>query len=399
MSKISIIIPVYNIEKYLNQCLDSVINQTFKDLEIICVDDGSTDRCPYILEQYAVQDNRIKIIHKENGGIVSARKAGLRAAQGEYIGYVDSDDWIDSDMYEQMYQKMVNQNVDIIMCGRYEDTGNRSKQVYHGITEGKYDKYRLKKYVYPEIIVGSSFFEWGIFPGVWDKLFRRNCLEKYQMEVDEKIVMGEDAACTYPALLNANSIYIMNKCLYHYRQTTTSMVKSSQNYERERMQFKILYNTVNSSFERDKDIFDLREQWLKYVLFLMIPRADSLYRNFNKLDYLFPFREVSKGSDIILYGAGTYGQRLYNYIKKTQFCKVVLWLDRNYAELKKMGLNVNDPVRMKDSNCNTVVIANTYAKSRISLYSELKELYPLKKIYMIDEDEIFSEQTIKAFEL
>ena len=82
MSKISIIIPVYNIEKYLNQCLDSVINQTFKDLEIICVDDGSTDRCPYILEQYAVQDNRIKIIHKENGGIVSARRLDLELHKG-----------------------------------------------------------------------------------------------------------------------------------------------------------------------------------------------------------------------------------------------------------------------------------------------------------------------------
>lgn len=97
MPKISIIVPVYNVEKYLRKCIDSILNQTFKDFELILIDDGSTDESGKICDEYNLKDNRIKVIHKENGGLSSARNAGLDIAQGEYIGFVDSDDWIESD--------------------------------------------------------------------------------------------------------------------------------------------------------------------------------------------------------------------------------------------------------------------------------------------------------------
>lgn len=131
----------------------------------------------------------------------------------------------------------------------------------------------------------------------------------------------------------------------------------------------------------------------------MIPRADGLYKNYDTLDYLFPFKEVYKGSNIILYGAGTYGQRLYNYLKRTRFCNVVLWLDRNYTELQKMGLAVNNPIALNHVDCDIVLIANTYEKSRNELFAELTKKYPEKKIYMMDVELIFSEETKKAFGL
>lgn len=396
---ISVIVPIYNIEQFLPQCLDSICKQTYHNLEIILVNDGSTDGSYEICERYKNKDSRIVVIHKHNGGLVSARKAGIRAASGEYIAYVDGDDWIEPNMYERMYQTITEQNVDVVMCGRYEDTGESSKPVFHGIVEGRYGKQELADRVYPNMIVNESFFEWGIFPSVWDKLFRRGCVECFQMEVDDAIVMGEDAACTYPCLLNADSIYILHECLYHYRQTTSSMVKQLRDYVMEREQFRILYYSVNSRFERDKGIFDLREQWLKYVLFLMLPRADSLYKGFDKLQYLFPFSGISKGSDIVLYGAGTYGQRLYHYLEKTGFCNVVLWVDRNFVELRKMGFDVKNPNELAASDCDTVVIANTYAKSRSSLNQELTRKYCRKTIYMIDQELILSEETIRAFGL
>ncbi len=396
---ISVIVPIYNVKDYLIPCIESIINQIFTDLEIILVDDGSTDGCSEICDKYQEIDSRILVIHKENEGLVSARKAGLKAAHGSYIAYVDGDDWIEPIMYEHMYQELCRQDVDIVMCGRYEDTGKISREVFHGIPEGRYGKEELINYVYPQMIVGDDFFEWMIFPGLWDKLFRRKCVEMFQYMVDNRITMGEDAACTYPCLLNADSIYIIHQCLYHYRQTTSSMVKKVQSNEIERERFCVLYQSMNKCFERYTGIFDVREQWKKYVLFLMLPRADTLYKDFENLEYLFPFYQVKKGSSIILYGAGTYGQRLYQYLKKSRFCSVSAWVDRNYIQLSEMGLEVVNPLVIPQKKCNVIVIANTYKKSRTLLYQELCEKYPEKRIYTIDEKCIFTQETMRAFGL
>lgn len=396
---LSVIVPIYNVKLYLRQCIESICCQTYTDLEIILVDDGSCDGSSEICDQYRKMDDRIVVLHKENEGLVKARKAGLQISRGEYIAYVDGDDWIEPEMFERLYGAMTENNADIVMCGHYIDTGNISKEAYHDVPDGYYGKKQLIEKIYPEMIVGRAFFDWKIYPALWDKLFKRESIMPYQMEVDERLKMGEDAACTYPALLNADRIYILRECLYHYRQTTTSMVKNIQSHTEERAQFQLLYDSVNKSFEEYKDIFDLREQWLKYVLFLMIPRSDGLYSGYDRLRFLFPFRNVHKGSDIILYGAGTYGQRLYGYLKKTGFCNILLWLDRNYEELRKMGLDVDNPSKLGESECSIVVIANTYERSRKELYEELSEKYPSKEICMIDEQLIFSAETKKAFGL
>lgn len=396
---ISVIVPIYNIETYLPQCIESLLCQTFWDLEIILVDDGSTDGCAGICEEYSRRDSRIVVIHKENGGLVSARKAGLKAAKGAYIGYVDGDDWAEPDMYGRMYARMTEQKADVVMCGRYEDTGNARREVFHGIPEGRYGKEALMEDVYPRMIAGEAFFEWGLFPGVWDKLFRRECLERFQYEVDERIVMGEDAACTYPCLLNVDSIYIMHECLYHYRQTTSSMVRRIQESKAEREQFRILYRTVNRSFEKYAGIYDMRHQWKTYVLFLMTPRADGLYEGYGELDFLFPFPGVKRDSRIVLYGAGVYGQRLYYFLKKTGFCSVAAWVDRNYMQLRGMGLSVESPMVIPGIGYDAIVIANTYERSRKALYRELIGKYPEGKVHMLDEELIFSEESMKAFGL
>jgi glycosyltransferase involved in cell wall biosynthesis len=399
VAEISIIVPIYNIKAYLPQCIESLLYQTFSDMEILLVDDGSTDGSGKICDEYAQKDSRIRVLHKKNGGLVSARKAGLSMAKGEYIAYVDGDDFIEPDMYERMYRTMKEQDVDVVMCGRYEDTGDVSRKVFHGIPEGRYGKEGLIRDVYPQMIAKEAFFEWGIFPSVWDKLFRRECLEQFQMEVDDRIVMGEDAACVYPCLLHAESIYILQECLYHYRQTVSSMVKKIPDCETEREQFRIFYQTINKSFERDIEIFDLRQQWKKYVLFLMVPRSDGLYKGYEELDYLFPFPKVKKGTDIILYGAGTYGQRLYRYLKRTGFCRVEAWVDQNYKQLQAMGLPVENPIVISDVPNAAIVIANTFEISRKKLYQELVTKYQREKIHLLNEKLVFSEETIQAFGL
>ena len=122
---LSVIVPIYNVEEYLEKCLDSIINQTYKNLEIILVDDGSPDKCPQICDEYAKKDDRIVVIHKENGGVSSARNLGLDIAKGEFITFVDSDDWIDETMYEKMMLKQAEENLDLVFT-RYKTIKNGS---------------------------------------------------------------------------------------------------------------------------------------------------------------------------------------------------------------------------------------------------------------------------------
>lgn len=394
---ISVIVAVYNVENYLKQCIESICRQTYRDLEIILVDDGSSDGSGKICDLYQKEDARITVIHKVNGGLVSARKAGLRVSHGRYIAYLDGDDWIEDTMYERLMSCILKFDVDVAMCGRYEDIGKHSKAVYHGIGEGKYEKKQMSESIYPRMIVNKAFFKWGIFPGVWDKLFKRECIEPFQMEVDDRIQMGEDAVCVYPCLLNVKSIYILQECLYHYRQTVGSMVRQVPDYEQERMRFSILYQAGMKQFERYQHVFDCREQWEKYILFLMIPRADGLYRGFSELSWLFPFPKVKRGMRIVLYGAGIYGQRLYEYIKKTNFCESVLWVDGNYMVFQKMGLDVVPPNNIQIEMIDQIVVALSYAEPRTALYYELVEKYGSEKISVIDESVVFSTDTKRAF--
>lgn len=144
---ISIIVPVYNVEKYLNRCLDSILNQTFTDFELILVDDGSTDNSGIICDEYKTKDNRIKVIHKENGGLSSARNAGLDIARGRYIGFVDSDDFISKDMYQILYNEAEKNKADMIMCEFKKVDKN-----YEAINNNLYKKSDIKLLKKDEIL-------------------------------------------------------------------------------------------------------------------------------------------------------------------------------------------------------------------------------------------------------
>lgn len=399
MPLVSVIVPVYNIEEYLEKCIESILLQSLKQFELILVDDGSTDGSGDICDAYAEKDARIKVIHKHNEGPVKARKAGFEQSKGEYIAFADGDDWIEPDMLEKLYSLLVTENTDIAMCGRFEDTGETQKAVYHGIAAGRYDKQALMNKVYPYMIVNGAFFEWGIFPGLWDKMFRRECIEPFFMSVDDRITMGDDAACVYPCLLNADSIYVLRECLYHYRQSASSMVKRNPDVELERLRFQILYRSVADELKRYTHIYDMSGQWLEYLLFLMVPRADSLYRGIEALDYLFPFPDVKKGSRIIIYGAGTYGQRLHNYLDRTGFCSVEALVDRNYIELNKQGIPAVSPEKISGYNYDAIVIASSFAKTRNTIYRDLIAVFPKEKVHVMDESLIKSKDTLKAFSL
>ncbi|MDE6404422.1 MAG: glycosyltransferase [Lachnospiraceae bacterium] len=223
MPFLSIIIPIYNVEPYLPKCLDSILAQTFTDFEVLLIDDGSTDGSSALADSYAAKDARIRCFHKENGGHMSARQAGFEKAAGEYIAFVDSDDWIDPAMYERMCAAAGEYGVDMVCCNYTSVTPTKQIERRDFCDPGFYDKPRLETDVYPRMLFSGHFFHYGVSPSLCNKLFRRTLLEKHLFHVPLTIKLGEDGLAAYPCLLGASSVYFLPESFYYYRSNGNSL--------------------------------------------------------------------------------------------------------------------------------------------------------------------------------
>jgi len=204
--KISVIVPIYNAEPYLPKCLDSIIAQSYNDLEVILIDDGSTDKCWQICDEYAEKDSRIKVMHKENGGVASARNAGLKIATGEYIAFVDSDDWIETTMYSDLLDVCLNYNCDYVGC---------STQIRGGI--GGQIRFLTANEYFADYLNGNMFLT------VWSRLCKREvCID---VKFPENRVVCEDGFVALPTLEKAKKIAFLEKPLYNYNQRENSFTR------------------------------------------------------------------------------------------------------------------------------------------------------------------------------
>lgn len=306
---LSIIVPAYNVEKYINQCVDSILKQSFTDFELLLVDDGSKDSTGEICDRYAGQDSRVRVIHKQNGGLVSARKAGLAEAEGEYAAYVDGDDWVSVEMFEKLCECARKENVDIVIVdyyAAYEDKNIKSTQ---NMRAGRYDREQIREEIYPSLICKGEYFSFGFFPCVWGKIFKRELLLEKQMQVDDAIRLGEDAACFYPILLRADSIYYLKEqylCYYRIRQNSMSRPVKKSYYTEEIL---ILLHGMQEQFEQEPEWADtLQEQICLYAGY-MIDNMLTPWLGFKTMFFSKTFRQQVKklalsemGQQVIAYG-------------------------------------------------------------------------------------------------
>ena len=209
--KVSVIVPVYNCEKYLKKCLDSLVNQTLKDIEIICVNDGSTDNSGRILEEYT--DSRIKIITKENGGISSARNAGIAVAKGEYLGFVDSDDWVDLDFYEKLYNTAVKYNADIAAAGIIRLHKLRKRYYLQFKDEQVTDDFKTKLQLCD--IPDKSY--------VWNKIYKTDKFNKTNLKFKEGRIY-EDVIFTPQILYSMKTLVTVPGTYYYYWRRPKSLI-------------------------------------------------------------------------------------------------------------------------------------------------------------------------------
>ena len=271
MPKVSIVMPTYNVEKYFRQCIESVINQTLEDIEIIPVDDGSPDNCGKIMDEYAKNDSRIKPIHKENGGYGSAVNIGIEKATGEYIAILETDDWVEPNMYELLYNNAKENDADIVKCGfyyynSYNSIKDLKNDMFNIISSSPSKSFNIKEY--PDLMIYHA--------SIWSGMYRGSFLKTIKLLEKEYY---QDFPFIIEALCKAEKIFILKEYLVHYR------LEENQNSSTNRKDKKLLYmpiNTLNALNILKK--YNLFEELKEYFYFHAFLANYSFYKNI-KLKY------------------------------------------------------------------------------------------------------------------
>jgi len=284
MSKISVIVPVYNVEKFIKRCLDSIINQTMRDLEIILVNDGSTDNSGKICDEYAQLDNRITVIHKENGGLSSARNTGLDVATGEWISFVDSDDYIEKNMYEVLYKTAIEEDVDICICFfKYLTVDN--KMLFNPTQEQLYINGRYNTKEFLNLIYKDEYLN-GICVSAVNKIYKKNIFDNIRFNTK---IYEDDELLNHVYMKDMN-IFILNNGFYIYAQNLSSL--SNAKFSEKNLVFiDILYNRLN--LFKNKKMYKLYEDTVRLFCNITIEYYFK-YNNKNKWKYKNVYKNVLK---------------------------------------------------------------------------------------------------------
>lgn len=373
---LSVIVPVYNVEKYIKQCIQSLINQTYVDLEILLVDDGATDLSGIICDDYSKHDKRIRVIHKENGGLISARYVGLLEAKYEYVTFVDGDDWIKPNMYEEMMELMLQNNVDMVASGNiiYWDEEDYGEHIDKMIEEGLFDIKKIENKVIPQMLWCKECNNWAVDPSLCDKIFKKDILLNiYEKLKNETFYFGEDTAIIYPYILESKKIYFTHKCYYYHRQRP----RGTFAYYLAKEDF---FGELNDVYKYLKKIFKSYEQkeiLLKQLDYFFIRSATMRKWKYNDTEgssfsYLFPFDKVEKSSRVVLYGAGRVGKEYYEQVERLQYCNIVLWVDKNYNNFQNK--RVNDIKEIFNIEYDYIVIANLSEDIKLLIAKQLMEM-------------------------
>ena len=367
---ISIIIPIYNSEAFLDKCIQSAINQSYDNIEVVLVNDGSIDSSGEVCDTYAAADSRIKIVHKKNGGLVSARKAGLLTSTGEYVLYIDGDDWIELKLVEDFVNEIAKYNADIIIPAHTVNLEGREDILANSIPPGFYNKERLVAEVYPRMLYTGKFAQFGIFTYSWGKMYKKEVLLQNQLNVDEDIIMGEDALSVYPTLLDASSVVILKQPYYHYRQRADSLTKSLKRLEISKMQK--VYDGLKGAFKQ-RGVVDIMLPQLQYYMLTLLTTNTQGPEAGDSNSPLHPFFNFEPNTNLVLYGGGTFGQHMYKKIMNHKEHNLLAWVDEKHKHYSKLNLPVSGFTKIKLMDYQVVLIALIDEDNSNKAYSKLRQ--------------------------
>lgn len=266
MPKVSVIVPVYNAEKYLQECVDSILRQTLADIEVILVDDGSFDSSPVLCDGYAERDKRVKAIHQRNSGAAAARNQGMNVAQGEYIAFVDSDDWIDADMYKRMVAVAEADDCDLVICDCLKESDCGSQLYTHDLPAGFYDRERMYSVYFSQLLMPDTM-EYPVTISNWLLLIRREVISANGITFPEGMRFSEDLLFgSEVGYFSQSMTYLKEYAPYHYRQNPDSVTHTA--YKDKWPLLRELWCRINESFGKKQD-YDFTQQIQRCMLFFV----------------------------------------------------------------------------------------------------------------------------------
>lgn len=378
---ISVIVPVYNAELYLAECIESLIRQTYQNIEIILVDDGSSDHSYEICERYAMQNSCIKLIHQKNAGSTNARKNGLLNAAGDYVVFVDSDDWIDETFCNDLYWLACEYSADLVISGCIKEHSDYKEVLHNKFAEGFYSKEEMKKQIYPYILLQNRDEEFGILQYLCAKLYKKYLIMDCMNQLDERIYNGEDAACILDICLKTTNIVINNSALYHYRIRENSIctLEPDESYFTNAIYLYSYMKKVITGYE------DLLEYQLKYVMARFINNGTAkifgFTYNYRYGDWVLPEQIDYSGKQIALFGAGSVGKAYCIQLCDIFQVQDIQIFDSKLFGTRLYGFEVKPPDSIYCAVFDYVIIAAVNEDIRRHIYEYLiRVAVPVNKI-------------------
>lgn len=383
MKLLSVGVPVYNTAPDLKQCVESILAQTYRDIEVILVDDGSTDASGEICDEFAQQDARVHVIHQQNLGRMEARRTAVKNASGEFMTFVDSDDFIHPEMYQSLMEMQVVYDCDIVTSGIIRHRLNNEEIVtYDQLDEGFYDLNHIASIVIPNLFWKNDAY--GMIPSLCNKIFRKDLLvQQYEESKDTRISYGEDILIFYPMIIGIRSMFVMHQAYYYHRKKYKENVYAGNDrFFLENYRF----------YERLKHVFQTSRFWdvvQKQIDLMYIASVNLRRRIYGKysveMKYMFPFSRVCRQSNIILYGAGVVGRSFYEQIYRTKYCNIIRWIDGQFERCKAIGLPVHPISEIAHVRYDAIVIAVAAPEIQEQIRKTLIEQYHVDAEKIIKE--------------
>lgn len=336
VKKISVIVPICNAGEYLYRCVNSILTQSYSELEVILVDDGSTDGSEKICDFYDKTEKRIKVIHQRNSGSAKARKTGLNEAEGEYIIFVDADDYMEPDLCEKMLNRILALDVDFVHAdyieNDYKQINNiKNPAIYRDLTmQERIDILKINVFKMSVLEVKDKNL---ILPSLWSKIYKKEFVKEWYNKIPDSQSFGEDLICLCHMIMNCNSMAVIDDAYYHYslRENSLSHTRDLEKI----VNISGLYKNLQTVFEgyncRDCIIEELK-QYYEFGIFSLIELMESSMFHINR--YYYGSMEKLRGKKIVLYGAGKVGRDYYDQLCRYRDIAIEAWVDKEHEQKK-----------------------------------------------------------------
>lgn len=361
---LSIVVPVYNVAPYLELSIRSILGQTYQNLEVILVDDGSTDGSGEICKKYVRLDSRVKLLSQENQGASAARRNGIRLASGAYMGFIDPDDYIDADFYEQLMT--CRGKFDMVISQWLRESESGVRRCYDTFQPGAYEtpedmEFLLRHFINVSLPGGGVNIWPGIAAYLWNKLFRAELVKKTVEEIKVDLAVSNDRPIIYGVMLKCRSVLFTEICGYHYQVREGSITHGADKNCRHLRSTCEFYGLMEAILEGDPR----REFLLPQV---QLKAAEDITRAPVRMGFpeeaqlqlktpVFPFVNLLDGKRIVLYGAGLLGSGYRRQIQKWTACQIALWVDEDWKEYARAGLEVSAVENLLGAEYDCVVLA------------------------------------------